>query len=460
MSNLADYLSENAPRFEDELCELLRIPSVSADPAHAADVARAADWVAGQFRAMGLPTEVVSARSLGVEGHPLVLAETPPVPDAPVAVVYGHYDVQPPEPFELWQTPPFEPDRRDGNLYARGATDDKGQMLTHLKSTEAWLKTEGRLPLQLKFVIEGEEECGGQVLSHYLARHADRLRCDCIVISDGAQFAPDVPAICLGLRGIAAFELRLRGPERDLHSGSFGGTVTNPLNALTQMLAALVDQQGRVRVPGFYDDVVELTDREKAQLAELPFDEEAYLREVGVDATAAGEQRYSLLERRWIRPTFDLHGLSGGYQGEGAKTVLPSHAMAKFSFRLVPRQDPQQITESLRAFLHDRCPAGIRMELVEAHGSPGVLVSAGSPYVAAAGRAIGAAFGRGPVFTREGGSIPIVSELGDRLGADVLLLGWGQNDDNTHAPNEKFSLEDFHRGIHASAQLWRELAAT
>jgi len=459
MAELEAYLREHSTRFEEELCSLLRIPSVSADSAHAGDVASAAAWVAEQFKMMGLPTEVIPAEAVGTAGHPLVYAETPPVDGAPTVLVYGHYDVQPADPVELWDSPPFEPTRRHGNIVARGATDDKGQMLTHLKSTEAWLKTEGRLPLQLKFIIEGEEEVGGATLSKYLAEHAaDRLACDCVVISDGAQFAPDVPAICHGLRGIAYYELRLKGPQRDLHSGSFGGTITNPANALTQMLAALVDDRGRVQVPGFHDDITPLTDDERDRLAELPFNETEYLHGVGVEATAAGEQGYSILERRWTRPTFDICGIWGGYQAEGAKTVLPSTAGAKFSFRLVPEQDPAKITAGVRQRLEELCPPGIQMELVDFHGSPGMVVSPDSPYVEAASRAIEAAFGRPPVLTREGGSIPIVAEMAERLGAAILLIGWGQDDDNTHSPNEKFSLVDFHRGIHASAMLWRELA--
>jgi succinyl-diaminopimelate desuccinylase len=330
-------------------------------------------------------------------------------------------------------------------------------MLTHIKSAEAWLAVEGRLPLNLKFVIEGEEEVGSEALERFITKNADRLACDCIVISDGAQFAPDTPAITYGLRGIAYFELRLTGPERDLHSGTFGGSVTNPANALAQMLGALIDRQGKVQLPGFYDDVVPLSDRERQQFASLPFDEKQYLEQIGVDG-ATGEAGYTLLQRRWARPTYDLSGLWSGYQGEGAKTVLPASAGAKFSFRLVPNQQPPKIAAALKQKLHDLCPPGIKMELIEYHASPGVLVPLDSPYVEAAARAIEYAFGRRPVFTREGGSIPIVVTFHDALKADTLLLGWGQDDDNTHSPNEKFSLTDFHRGIKASARLWHEFS--
>ena len=452
MPNIDEYVEAHAERFEEELCQLLKIPSVSAAPEHQGDIRRACYWVADQFRRLGFVTEVVPTA-----GHPLVYAESPPVPDAATVLVYGHYDVQPPDPLEKWISPPFEPTERDGNLYARGATDDKGQMLTHIKSAEAWMEVEGRLPLNLKFVIEGEEEVGSAGLEAYLVEQAQRLACDCVVVSDGAQFAPGRPAITYGLRGIAYYELRLAGPKRDLHSGSFGGSVTNPANALARMLAALVDEQGRVRIPGFYDDVVPLTDRERKEFASLDFDEKAYFEEIGVRG-ATGEAGYTALERRWARPTCDVNGLWSGYQGEGAKTVLPATAGAKFSFRLVPNQDPEKISAALKPMLSELCPPGIEMELIDFHGSPGVLVPLDSPYIAAAARAIEHAFGRRPVFAREGGSIPIVTAFHETLEADVLLLGWGQDDDNTHSPNEKFCLADFHRGIKASARLWKELS--
>jgi acetylornithine deacetylase/succinyl-diaminopimelate desuccinylase-like protein len=372
-------------------------------------------------------------------------------------LVYGHYDVQPPDPLDLWSSPPFEPSRREGNLYARGATDDKGQMLTHVKSAEAWLRTEGRLPVSLKYIIEGEEEVGSLGLEHFLKTSAGRLACDCVVISDGGKFSRDIPAITYGLRGIAYYELRLTGPNRDLHSGSFGGSVTNPANALAHILAALVDGRGKIQVPGFYDDVVPLSDRERKEMASLPFDEARYFADVGVSG-AMGEEGYTALERRWARPTCDICGITSGYQGDGAKTVLPAKASAKVSFRLVPNQDPEKITSALRAWLPTVTPPGIRAELIDLHGAPGVLVPLESPYIAAAARAIEQAFGRAPVYTREGGSIPIVTTFAQSLKADSLLIGWGQDDDNTHSPNEKFCLEDFHRGIKASARLWKELA--
>jgi acetylornithine deacetylase/succinyl-diaminopimelate desuccinylase-like protein len=372
-------------------------------------------------------------------------------------LVYGHYDVQPPDPLDLWISPPFEPSRREGNLFARGATDDKGQMFTHVKSAETWIRTAGRLPVQLKFIVEGEEEVGSQGLERFLVEHPERLACDCVVISDSSKFTPEIPAITYGLRGIAYYELRVTGPDRDLHSGTFGGSVTNPANALARILAALVDHRGKIQVPGFYDDVVPLSERERKEMAALPFDEASYFAEIGVSG-AMGEEGYTTLERRWARPTCDVCGLTSGYQGEGAKTVLPSKAIAKVSFRLVPNQDPRKIKAALDRWLPSVTPPGVRVELIDLHGAPGVLVPLESPYVAAAARAIEQAFGRAPVYAREGGSIPIVTAFSQALKADVLLLGWGQDDDNTHSPNEKFALADYHRGIAASARLWQELA--
>lgn len=453
MEQVLGYLEQQTAKFEDDLCELLRIASVSADSKFHPEVRRAASWVEQQFASLGLKTELIET-----VGQPLVYAESPPVPGKPTVLVYGHYDVQPPDPLNEWISPPFEPARRNGNIYARGATDDKGQMLTHVKSVEAWLRTVGKLPLQVKFLIEGEEEVGSKGLNEFLKTPAaDRLACDVIVISDTSQFAPGQPAITYGLRGIAYYELRLTGPKQDLHSGTFGGGVTNPVNTLCRMLAALVDDQGRIRIPGFYDDVVPLTERERQAFAALPFDEQAFMKQLGVDGLT-GEAGFTTLERRWARPTYDINGIWGGYQGEGGKTVLPAKAGAKFSFRLVPKQDPHKITQALEAYLRSLVPPGIQMELVDMHGADAVAASLDSPYVAAASRAIEKGFGKAPVFIREGGSIPIVTAFANRLNAQPLLLGWGLDDDNTHSPNEKFNLADYHRGIRASACLWQELA--
>ncbi len=452
MPEIEQYLQTHRERFEEDLFQLLRIPSVSTGNAHKKDVRRAAQWLARQFQDLDLTVELIET-----DGHPVVYAQSPPVAGAPTVLVYGHYDVQPPDPLDKWLTPPFEPTRRDGNVYARGATDDKGQMLTHLMSVRAWMQTAGKLPIQIKFLIEGEEEIGSEHLPPLLQERREMFDCDVVVISDTSQFGPGQPAITYGLKGIACFELRLTGPNQDLHSGSFGGAVTNPANALCRMLATLIDENGRVQVPGFYDDVEPLTESERAQFASLNFDDRRLMSQIGVSGLS-GEEGYSTLERRWARPTFDLSGLTSGYQGEGSKTIIPSSAVAKFSFRLVPDQDPAAIGESLREMLQEICPPGIEMELVVFHGSPGVLVPLSSPYVSAAARAIERGFGHSPVFIREGGSIPIVTTFREILEVDTLLLGWGLDDDNTHGPNEKFCLADFHRGIKASAFLWQEMA--
>jgi succinyl-diaminopimelate desuccinylase len=452
MSDIDAYLEAHHDQFESDLCELLRIPSVSADSRHRPDIRRAAEWLMAKFRRLKLTCELIETA-----GHPIVFAETPQVAGAPTVLVYGHYDVQPPDPLDEWISPAFEPTVRDGNLYARGATDDKGQMLTHVLSVESWMRTAGKLPINVKLLIEGEEEVGSENLDKFIESHRGRLACDVVVISDTSQFADGVPAITYGLRGIAYYELRLRGPKQDLHSGTFGGAVKNPAIALAEMLSALIDENGRVQVPGFYDDVEQLSDTERKQFAALPFDEAAFRSQIGVSATF-GEQGFSTLERRWARPTFDVHGLTSGYQGEGAKTVLPAKASGKFSFRLVPKQDPKKITVALRARLKELCPPGIEMELLDFHGAPGVVVPLESSFMAAAARAIEHGFGQAPVYIREGGSIPVVSTFRNLLGVDTLLLGWGRDDDNTHSPNEKFNLADFHRGIKSSARLWQELA--
>ncbi len=446
------YLNEHRDAFEHRLREILQIPSISTDSQYAADVRRCGQWVDEHFRSLGLASELIETA-----GHPLVYAESPSVPGAPTVLVYGHFDVQPVDPLEAWHSPPFEPTLRDGNLYARGATDDKGQMLTHILSAEAWLKTRGALPVQLKFLIEGEEEVGSEHLPPFIKANREKLACDVVVISDCSQFAPGQPAITYGLRGGASFELRLQGPRQDLHSGTFGGAVANPVNVLTQILAAFQNDEGRVQVPGFYDDVTPLSEQERRQFASLPFDEEEFKQQLGV-AALQGESGYSTLERRWSRPTFDIMGIWGGYEGEGGKSIVPARAGAKFGFRLVPNQDPHAIARGVRTKIAELCPAGIQWELLEEHGAKAAVVDLQSPFMDAAANAIEQGFGERPVFVREGGSIPVVTTFAEELNADTLLLGWGLNDDNTHSPNEKFCLADFHRGTKASAHLWQEIS--
>jgi acetylornithine deacetylase/succinyl-diaminopimelate desuccinylase-like protein len=452
MASVDAYLEAHRTDFEEQLKTLIRIPSVSAQPDHDADTRRAAERIRDDLASMGLPAELIETKK-----HPLIYAEWLGAAGKPTLLIYGHYDVQPPEPLEPWLSPPFEPTVRDGNLYARGATDDKGQMFTHLKAAEAWLKTTGKLPVNVKFLIEGEEEVGGANLEEYVATHPDRLACDYAVISDSSQLAPGMPAITYGLKGLAYFELLVQGANRDLHSGTYGGAVANPINALCEILATLKGPDGKIRIAGFYDSVRPLEDWERADFARLPFSEAAFQAELAVPALT-GEAGYSTLERKWARPTCDINGIFGGYAGPGPKTVLPCKAGAKFSFRLVPDQDPKTVEGQLREHLARVCPLGVTYELLTHHGAPAVLVDVDTPGVRAAMRAVETGFGTKPVFIREGGSIPVVGLIKQRLGVDTLLLGWGQNDDNLHGPNEKFSLADFHRGIKSSAHLFDELA--
>ncbi|WP_146517848.1 dipeptidase [Stieleria varia] len=451
VSELLDTLQSDQQRLLDDLIQWLRIPSVSSDSRHIDDTQKACQWIADKLSGAGLSVEI-----LPTEGHPMVLAETPPVPGAPTVVVYGHYDVQPAEPLNQWTTPPFEPEVRDGNLYARGATDDKGQLLTHVQSVCRWLETGRPLPLQIKFLIEGEEEIGSANLERLLPELRERLACDCVVISDSSQYADGQPAITYGLRGIATYELQVDGPSQDLHSGSFGGAVMNPAIALTQMLSSLIDSEGRIQIPGYYDDVRDLTDTERRQWQDLPQDDDAFAKAIGVDELA-GELGFSTNERRWARPTFDINGLTSGHQGEGGKTIIPATASAKFSFRLVPDQDPEKVTAGLRKHLDQHTPTGVRWSLKCGHGAVGMLANTDSPFMKAASDAIEQAFGVSPVLIREGGSIPIVTRFQEVLGCDCLLLGWGLSDDNAHSPNEKFRVDDYFRGIQASAILWDEI---
>ena len=429
----------------------LRIPSVSSASAHRDDVREAARWLDRLFRDSGLQSRLVET-----DRHPIVIAETPPVPDAPVAMVYGHYDVQPPEPLDQWESPPFEPTLRDGNLYARGATDDKGQVLTHILAVCDAMQSGKPLPLQIKLLIEGEEEVGSESLAERLDSWKDKLACDCIVISDSSQYADGVPAITVGLRGIATYELSIQGPSQDLHSGTFGGSVMNPAIAMAKVLASMVNDEGRIQIEGFYDDVRDIPESIREAWSKLPADEQTFAAETGVPHPH-GEAGFTTNERRWARPTFDVNGLTSGHQGEGVKTIIPATAHAKFSFRLVLDQDPSKITDCLRKHLDRVVPNSVRYELVEDHGAAGMAVNPDSPFIEAARVAVRSGFDRDPVLVCEGGSIPIVAEMQQALDCDCLLLGWGLNDDNLHSPNEKFRVADFHRGIAASSALWEAI---
>ena len=454
---VADRLAASRGANREALFELLRIPSVSADPANRDDCRAAAQWVRTFLTNAGCAAELVDTGSAGAPGHPIVFAKSKEVPGAPTLLVYGHYDVQPPDPLDLWTTPPFQPTVRDGKVFARGATDDKGQMLTHPLAVAAWHAVAGGPPVNVTFVIEGEEEVGSDHLDAFLASRKAELACDAAVISDTSQFAPGVPAICYGLRGIAACEVTVTGPKADLHSGLFGGSVANPATALCKAIESLHDLQGRIDVSGFYDDVVPPTDAERAAWAELPFDEAEFLKTTG-SPSAWTPPGATVLEGQWAWPTAEVNGITAGYQGPGPKTIIPATATAKLSFRLVPNQQPDEILAAVTKHLKNHCGPGVTLEVTPYHGAPGVTFETSSPPFGAASRAIEHAFGAAPVMIRGGGSIPVVRSLGELLGCPVLLLGWGQETDGLHSPDEHFSLDAFERGALASARLMWELA--
>jgi acetylornithine deacetylase/succinyl-diaminopimelate desuccinylase-like protein len=456
MQAVIQFLKQNESRSIAELCEYVRFPSVSAQPQHRKDLKRCAEWVTGQCRRIGL-----RARLCPTPGHPIVLAQTPKSRSKsarrPHFLVYGHYDVQPPEPFDLWTSPPFEPRIQGRSLFARGASDNKGQNLAHLIAVEAYLKTGTELPCDITFVIEGEEEVGSKSLASFLKEHREELRCDAVVISDTGMPSLNCPALTYALRGIAAMEITLRGPSRDLHSGIFGGTLDNPAMALSQLLAKLRNKNGRVAIPGFYDDVQPLSAYERKQFARLPLTDRQYQKLLGVPKLF-GEKGYTPFEQRSARPTLEINGLTSGYQGEGSKTIVPAWARAKITLRLVPDQNPGKIIKRVQRHLKKLCPPTVRMEIETGHGADPYLVSPGSPQAKAALRALKSAFGHEPVLMREGGSIPIVNDFKKILGADTLLLGLALPDDNAHSPNEKFNLDCFARGQLMSAYLWQELS--
>ncbi len=453
VQDILDHLEEQRQAHYDLLCDLLRIPSISAQEDHRPDMQAAARWTLEQLEAAGL-----SARIIETSGHPLVYGENLEAgPDRPTALVYGHYDVQPPDPLDEWVSPPFEPDLRDGKLFARGASDDKGQFMTHVFALQAWHRLRGGFPVNVKVIIEGEEEIGSVCLSSFVAENSDMLACENVIISDSSQFGPDRPAITYGLRGMAYFQLDVTGPAKDLHSGSHGGVVANPIQVVSEVVARMKDNHGRVEIPGFYEDVVELQDWEREMFASLDFSDDKYLKELGAPDFLP-ERGFTPLESRWARPTLDVNGIWGGYMGEGAKTVIPSAAGAKISMRLVPDQDPVKLAAQLEQFINAALPDGVKSTLQTMHGGKAVATPRDSPGIQAAERAIEKGFGVAPVFIREGGTIPIVEVFQRELAADPLLLGWGQDDDDIHAPNEKFVIEDFYRGIMTSAHLWEELA--
>ena len=455
--SVKEYLASHRQKHLEELLALLRFPSVSSQSAHEADCLACVKHVAGHLRRLGFEAQLRPWRK-----HPVLIARCGPgiSPDsAPTVLIYGHYDVQPPEPLELWASDPFEPAIREGAVYARGASDDKGQFFTYLKAAEAFIKTQGRLPVRVIFFIEGEEEIGSPELEEFVTANAADLQADCAIVSDSDFFTPQLPAITYGLRGLVYLELTVTGPGEDLHSGTHGGAVVNTINALSRIVAGLHDDAGRVTLPGYYDDVVSLTDQERQAWQALPFDRAGYAAKLGAELVG-GEAGVDVLERRWARPTLDCNGISGGYTGQGVKTILPAWAKAKLSMRLVPHQRPEKVVESFRQYLAGQTPAGVKVAVdVLAKARP-VIVPLDSPAIRAAKDALREAFGVPVAMVRDGASVPVTELMQRVLGVEPVMVGLGLPDDNHHAPNERFSLEQFYSGIVASAALLQNLAAT
>ncbi len=452
MDQVLRYLRENQSRAVEELIEYVRIPSVSAQPDHAEDMQRAAAWISNRARQAGLTAEIIETK-----GHPIVLARTPRRKGKPHYMVYGHYDVQPAEPFDLWKSPPFDPRLEGKFLYGRGASDNKGQHFAHLNAIEAFLKTGTDLPCDISFLIEGEEEVGSKNLPEFLKRFRSEMDVDGVVISDTGIPSVKQPDVTYSLRGIVAFEIIVHGPSRDLHSGLFGGSLENPAMALCQMLARVRDKNGRILIPGFYDDVRPLSARERKEVAKLKFNAKQYAKFLGVPALF-GEKGFTPNEQRSARPTFEINGLTSGYQGEGGKTIVPSWARAKITCRLVANQQPAKIRKAVESFLKKICPRTVRLEIKSGHGGDPYMMDPGNPVVEAARTALRASFKADPILLREGGSIPIVNDFKRILGVDTLMIGLALPEDNAHSPNERFSLECFGKGMQMSARLWPALA--
>jgi acetylornithine deacetylase/succinyl-diaminopimelate desuccinylase-like protein len=449
-----DYIQERRAAFVEELKALLRIPSVSTKPEHTGDMQTAAEWLAEHMRAIGLE----HIQILPTGGPPVVYADWLHAAGKPTVLIYGHYDVQPAEPLDLWITGPFDPTERNGELFARGAVDDKGQVFMHLKAIEAHLKTAGALPVNVKLLIEGEEEIGSPHLDRFIKQNLPLLKADAVVISDTAMLAKGAPGITVGLRGLVYFQIDMEGAKSDLHSGGFGGSVENPAFALAQLLSRLKDRNGRILIPGFYDDVRRLPAEERRALAKLPFSEKKFLKQVG-GPMLHGEKGFTTLERLWARPTLEVNGLMSGFTGVGAKTVLPARAMAKVSMRLVPNQDPNKIARLFVRHINRIAPKTVRTRVTEVsgRGTPW-LVSTADPSLQAVARAIHKGFGKPPVYTRTGGTIPVVATLIKLLKAPCLLMGIGLPDENAHAPNEKLDLDNLHHGMLSAVHLYLELA--
>ncbi|MEE9573321.1 MAG: dipeptidase [Candidatus Neomarinimicrobiota bacterium] len=453
MKKVSDYINANNSSYIEELKNFLRIKSISTDENHKKDMLKGAEFVSKKL----IDAEMNKVRIIKTNGHPLVYAEWLNAPGKPTVLIYGHYDVQPVDPIELWDTPPFEPTIRNGKIYARGATDDKGQIFMHVKSVEAYLKTNGKLPVNVKFIIEGEEEIGSNNLEEFVKKNTKLLKCDAVLISDTALYAPGIPTITLGLRGIAYMEVEVTGPNRDLHSGTFGGAVANPINILAEMISKMMDRNGHISIPGFYNDVIKVTKKERERFKALKFSEKIYAKEINV-RELKGEKGYSTLERMWVRPTLDCNGIIGGFTEAGAKTVLPSMVTAKISMRLVPNQDPKKIAKLFADYVKQIAPKSVRVKVREIHGGYPIVTPMNNKATIAASKAMARAFGKKTVYMREGGSIPIVTVFAKQLNAIPVLMGLGLNTENLHSPNEHFDLNHFHLGILSSAYFLEEFA--
>ena len=451
-SSAVEYARQNYPRFVDELKSLLRIPSVSTLPEHKSDCRKAAESLAARMKRMGME----NVRLIETSGHPLVYADWLHAAGKPAALMYGHYDVQPPDPLDEWISPPFEPQERNGNLYARGAVDDKGQACAQLSALESLLKATGGLPINVRVLLEGEEEVGGEGIAEYVASNPADLKANFALVSDTEMFAPGLPTLCVGLRGMIYTEIDVRGAKTDLHSGQYGGAAPNPFVALAQIIAKLKDENGRILIRHFYDDVVSPSEDELGTWRKLPFDEEEYRKaEVG-SRELVGERGYSVLERTWARPTLDVHGMPGGFTGAGAKTVIPARAQAKVSMRLVPNMTPAKTFAQFKSYVLEVKPPGVEVEVRLIHSGDACVVPVDNPYIQAATRALREVWGKETVFIRTGGSIPIVGDFARHLGLPSVMMGFGLPDDNLHAPNEKFSLENFKLGIESVIRFLEE----
>lgn len=452
MQEVLSYLDSNKDRYLKELTEFLSIPSVSSQSNHNNDTRRCAKWVADQMRTIGMQ----NVKIYETPGHPIVCSEWMNAPGKPTILFYGHYDVQPVDPLNLWTSPPFQATIRGENLYARGSADDKGQVYIHFKAIEAYIKNQGKLPVNLKMIIEGEEEVGSANLENFVKEHKELLKADLVLISDSSMFRKGVPSVCYGLRGLAYMEVEVTGPNRDLHSGTFGGSVHNPIQALSEIIASLHDKNGRVTIPGFYNDVRSLTKAERAAYKKLPWNDKSYAKDLGVKQLH-GEKGFTSLERVWARPTLECNGIWGGYTGEGAKTVLPSKAFAKISMRLVPDQTSTKAAKLFEKHLKKIAPKTIDIKVRALHGGEAAITPIDSPGVKAAVTALEKGFGKKPLYQREGGSIPIVVQFKEILGLDTVLLGFGLPDENAHAPDEHINLDNFFGGMRTSAHFYNEL---